>query len=191
MVSDPDYDCFAYWNTRAALHAVTPHGREDVEDVTFPSMLVELCGSGIVLDYGCGYGRLSTLFDPQKYIGVDWSPMMIMIAKFHNSDYTYLLDHGQPLPIPNVMFMHTVLLHVPDHKLDALIDRFCAPRVIISEVMDRKYRDGGLNDPPAYDRDESEYVELMQRRGYSLAATHRLPYPYMPETHLTMLVMAK
>lgn len=37
--------------------------------------------SAKVLDAGCGYGRMSELFNPKNYTGVDFSPDFIEIAK--------------------------------------------------------------------------------------------------------------
>lgn len=68
---------------------------------------------------------------------------------------------------------HTVLLHVPDDEIGPLLAR-TAPyaRIVIGEVMGRKWRRPG--DPPVFNREASEYVELSGRQ---LVDTIAVPYP--------------
>jgi trans-aconitate methyltransferase len=41
------------------------------------------------LDLGCGFGRFAQFFDPTLYLGVDFSPEMIKLAKQKYSNYTF------------------------------------------------------------------------------------------------------
>lgn len=41
----------------------------------------EIAPGDSVLDAGCGYGRLAECFDPEQYIGVDFSPDFIALAQ--------------------------------------------------------------------------------------------------------------
>jgi len=58
--------------------------------------------TGRVLDAGCGYGRLSVLFD--DYVGVDFSKDFIEIAKSKYSDKTFVQAKLENLPFKDNEF---------------------------------------------------------------------------------------
>lgn len=60
--------------------------------------------TGKVLDAGCGYGRLASLFDPADYIGVDFSPDFIKLAKERNPDYRFVQASLDALPFADGQF---------------------------------------------------------------------------------------
>lgn len=47
-----------------------------------------------VLDVGCGYGRVSPLFDKQKYHGIDFSEELIKIAKQDYPGYKFEVQNA-------------------------------------------------------------------------------------------------
>jgi hypothetical protein len=68
---------------------------------------------------------------------------------------------------------HTVLLHVPDGEIQSVIDRAKqCPRIVIGEVMGRNWRRGG--NPPVFNREAHEYVEMV---GRELIDSIAVPYP--------------
>jgi len=58
--------------------------------------------TGKVLDAGCGYGRSSELFD--NYVGVDFSPDFIEIAKAKYPNKTFIQSKLEQLPFKDNEF---------------------------------------------------------------------------------------
>ncbi len=46
--------------------------------------------TGSVLDAGCGYGRMAELFHPSDYVGIDFSPDFIALAKKNYPDHRFI-----------------------------------------------------------------------------------------------------
>lgn len=74
-----------------------------------------------VLDYGCGIGRLSQvlgrMFD--EYVGMDFSEYMISIAKEKHPKHSYkVLKSYSDIPECDLIFLFTVLLHIPPEELE-------------------------------------------------------------------------
>ena len=133
-----------------------------------------------MFEFGCGDGRLSPAFDPDSYAGFDINPSALTAAAKANPAYRYVTDWT-----PAQTFLaHTVLLHVPDDEIQPVIDRAKQyPRIVIGEVMGRKWRRAG--DPPVFNREAHEYVEMV---GRELVASIAVPYPrYRCDLHLLVL----
>lgn len=96
-----------------------------------------------------------------------------------------MLAEGAELPDADVTLCHTVLLHVPDDEIASTVARFASPRVIVSEVMGRKWRRDGL--PPVFNREAYEYADVFDEAGFRLAGVMTRPYPHYPNTDLTIL----
>jgi hypothetical protein len=68
--------------------------------------------------------------------------------------------------------VHTVLLHVSDEDIDKFLDVITlnSRNIIISEIMSRKFRynrEENIN-PPVFNRDLDEYLEMMNNRDFTL-----------------------
>lgn len=76
------------------------------------------------LDYGCGIGRWSTLFN--EYLGVDITNNLLNIAKENNKDKKYILLKEPILKDINYdfeqFFTSTVLQHCDDNLVDRIIN---------------------------------------------------------------------
>lgn len=59
---------------------------------------------GLVLDAGCGYGRWAQHFDPQRYIGIDFSPDFIALAKKRFTNHLFFRCRMEEIPFPNNYF---------------------------------------------------------------------------------------
>jgi len=73
----------------------------------------------VVLDYGCGNGRLCQLFNTRNYLGVDPSAELIKLAKTKYSDYHFKLI--KPCEIPegesfDIIYCLAVIHHFPDEE---------------------------------------------------------------------------
>ena len=57
-----------------------------------------------VLDAGCGYGRWAELFDPATYVGIDFSPDLIQMAKEDFPDYNFQVGDLRKLKFKDKTF---------------------------------------------------------------------------------------
>lgn len=179
----------AYWRTPKALGHITPPGDRWPEGRGFPAWLAGLVGdAAAVIEFGCGVGRLADAFPAERYTGVDVSRHAIRRARKEAWGHRFLVvEDGDPLPRADVLFAHTVLLHVPDDALPGVVARLAtaAPRVLVSEIMGRQWRRPG--DPPVFNRAAEEYERAFEASGMLLAATHRRPYHRYGGVDLTVL----
>ena len=83
------------------------------------------CGTGTVVEFGCGDGRLAEFFDPQKYYGWDINPAAIDAARQGQPRHTF----GYQPREADIALAYTVLLHVPDPQLPAVVDLMQRHRV--------------------------------------------------------------
>lgn len=124
----------AYWDDRSTKQyacTVGPHGsslteQDRIYQERFDLMQHRVPFSQYTLDFGCGIGRYSRLFDPAKYLGVDICSSLIDFAGDRNSEYKYQLladpvlkdiDFGF-----NVFFASTVLQHNDDKSVKSILE---------------------------------------------------------------------
>lgn len=68
-------------------------------DTAHKKLLEDLISSGQkVLDAGCGYGRNAEWFDPENYVGVDFSPDFIREARILHPEYKFIQANLKKLP---------------------------------------------------------------------------------------------
>lgn len=133
---------------------------------------------GSVFEFGCGDGRLSSAFHPERYSGFDINPTALLAAQKANPTHRYVIGWAPA----DTFLAHTVLLHIPDDEIGAVLERAKAyDRIVIGEVMGRHWRRPG--NPPAFNREASEYIEMIGREPDVIP----IPYPRY-RCDLTMLV---
>jgi ubiquinone/menaquinone biosynthesis C-methylase UbiE len=188
------------WDALAAAHGSTeplqavigssPLGNAYLDQTTkrFLGKLLHLRRSDVVLDYGCGVGRLSLWIAPQvrEVIAMDISPKMVEVAKAksaarHVDNTSFSATEGYQLPLEassvNVVICGSVLKYIlDDNDLGVLVEEFgrvLSPggRVAVIEEIDQ---DGPTMLHGAEEigetsrlRPESEYRELFARHGMS------------------------
>lgn len=174
-----------YWRTGAGLKNITPRGKAWPEGEGFGAFLLDLVGDDHLLEFGCGTGRLAVLFAPDRYTGVDICAGALARAGVTLPDHRFVLigEHA-PLPVADVTLFHTVLLHIPDDELHAVVERIHSRRVIVSEVCGRHWRRDGL--PPVFNREPAEYAATFAPR-YRLMQVRTRPYPHYVNTDLTVM----
>lgn len=65
---------------------------------------MEISKSDKVLDAGCGYGRWASFFSPEQYVGVDFSPDFIALARQKNPDHVFVQSTLESLPFEDGEF---------------------------------------------------------------------------------------
>lgn len=156
-----------YWRSNVDLHNLTPKGLRFPEVGLFDS-LREAC-QGSVFEVGCGDGRLSPAFDSSTYIGMDVNPAALKKARIDNPAYRYV---DEWLPADTVL-AYTVLLHISDKDIGKMMDKLKQyPRIVIGEIMGRKWRTSGA--PPVFNREVSEYEAFLG----PVKRIIRVPYPH-------------
>ncbi len=144
-----------------------------------PYMAGFFVGCSSVSDVGCGRGRLSAGFRPDIYLGLDINADVLAAARRTNPDHRYAgVLPGEAFPPSDGMLFYCVLLLVSDAALPDLLARATAAarRVVIGEIMDRRWRRGG--EPPVFNRELEDYVIQMNRLGYVLRAHDRRIYEH-------------
>ena len=145
-----------YWASGAGLGTITPAGIEWPEGADFPRILAAMVGPVPVLEIGCGTGRLAGVFEPTNYLGTDICAEAIDLAARANPRHRFTLHSDyETAPDADVTLFHTVLLHIPDDELPAMIARIRSPRVIVGEILGRRWRRPG--NPPVFNRERADY----------------------------------
>jgi ubiquinone/menaquinone biosynthesis C-methylase UbiE len=102
-------------------------------------------GAARTLDLGCGPGAFSTLFDPEKYVGVDINPRYIAYARQHFKGQ-FLVGDAQRVEIADRAVDQVLVFGLLHHLDDAAVS------AVLSE-MRRVLRAGGralvIEDIPA------------------------------------------
>lgn len=131
-----------------------------------------------IVDFGCGYGRLSRSFSPDKYIGIDLNPNAIKMAKENNPEYNYLeIDVNSEYPKCDAIFAHTVFLHNDNTTLKSILKRLentGAKYIIISDVISKDWHNGFI--PPTFYRDLNDYNSLMENIGFKFISETKKVY---------------
>ena len=175
-----------FWREQNGVRHITPAGKANPEGAWLLPYLAEVASHGRVVEIGCGPGRLACAFKPERYLGVDLNERSIAEARDRNPLHAFDVAQDE-LPQGDVYLIHTVLMHVPDAELDALIGRMKAPVVYVSEMMGREWRREG--DPPVFNREPSEYAEAFAAHGFVLiqAATEIYEHYRKPMTLLKFI----
>lgn len=155
-----------YWRSNADLAHITPPG-ERFPEIGLHKALQEAV-RGSVFEFGCGDGRLSPLFHEMAYTGFDINPAALAKAREANPAHRYTDDWADA----DTFLAYTVLLHVPDDEIQAVIDRAKVyKRVVIGEITGRKWRRTG--NPPVFNREIADYEALIGGKCEVIS----VPYP--------------
>lgn len=164
-----------YWRSNSDLAHITPPGEEWPER-GLEGILPVIC-TGRVFEFGCGYGRLASLFSPNRYVGMDINPAALVSAWDRNPQHSFTTSWTPA----HTVLAYTVLLHIPDDEIKEVVGRMQEySRIVIGEVMGRRWRRPG--NPPVFNRSAGEYAEMIGRP----YTTQLVEYPRY-KTHLTLL----
>lgn len=142
-------------------------------------------GTDVVVDYGCGVGRLSRFLSPsvKRVVGLDTSTEMIRVAfettkGFDNIDYHVISQKQLPVDSGSAdkFFAFWVMQHMSDEEvLNALQEakRMLRPggRVFLFEqVKEQSTVYQGIH----HMRTPEEYISLAQKTGLTFVSNHRV-----------------
>jgi ubiquinone/menaquinone biosynthesis C-methylase UbiE len=80
------------------------HSMAEIDKAHKEILFREIPKGSMVLDAGCGYGRMSHLFNPMLYTGVDFSKEFIEKAKKRNPSCLFMQDDLRKLPFRDGTF---------------------------------------------------------------------------------------
>jgi len=119
---------------------------------------------GLTCEVGCGDGRIAALFDPRTYMGLDINANSISRAKESLPTHDLRkINWEDSYPLASTYLFFTVLLHIPDAEIDAIIKKL-SNKVVVIEAMGRWLRDYGRGNN--YQRDPIEYRALFKKHGF-------------------------
>lgn len=132
---------------------------------------------GFTLDYGCGIGRYSDLFDPTRYLGADITMGLISLALKENPKHSYMhlsdpwiSDWNLKIPAVTQIFTATVLQHNSDEVIQKIFDCFYEfiPNKAIRFVMYEKNVPGEEPKPHVQSLPTNKLAVMIQRAGYTV-----------------------
>lgn len=167
-----------FWIEEGVRHIIPEIGEKFLEGFDVGDLLDQCLDSHLpVVEIGCGVGRIAGLFAPESYIGVDVNPYALIAARAANPNHMFrIADVGLQYPSAPSAFVYTVLLHISDEEIDRFMKEVVTgrSRVIIAELMDRRWRREGV--PPVFNRDAEDYILIMQRLGFRLVKHFKPEY---------------
>lgn len=135
---------------------------------------------GTVIEVGCGYGRICTAFDQNRYTGLDISREAIKKAKSLHPKYNFLLldedDLASFFPYSKTKILYTVMLHQSDEDIRDIVKNLCvtSKKIIVAEICGRDWRRPG--NPPVFNREPEEYIQLFADSGKGSCNIFKKPY---------------
>jgi len=128
-----------------------------------------------VLDYGCGRGRLTQVFDKEDYIGYDPEPELIALAIHDNIGYQYTNIGPLSKDGKDLILAYTVFVHMHDKQVLEVIKQFNPKTICIVEILGRAWR-RPKNFPPTFNRSLQDYTRLLGN--YNLIKEHKMPHAH-------------
>jgi SAM-dependent methyltransferase len=164
------------WTGQLGVDRVFPRGQESI-GIPAEKVLMMLCRDP-VCEVGCGTGRIAKLFNGRKYFGIDINAEAIEKAKRYSAyDKFKTITWDDPYPKAKTYLFYTVLLHIPDNEIEAIIAK-TNNRVVVAEPMNRWIREYGLSNN--FQRNPDEYRILFKNHGMEERAFYHVRLPYFP-----------
>lgn len=164
-----------YWESDNMQNIVPIKGQECPEGFDIAEKLTEaLCDIKYtkLIDYGCGYGRLSSIFDKDIYHGYDINKYAIAEAKKRHPGYTYTTIDNATIYDGDILLVYTVFLHLDDDTIKQIIGSTSTKYIILCEILGREWRRAG--NPPVFNRELNEYDSIFN--AYTRIKHTKLPY---------------
>jgi len=167
------------WNQRG-LNWITPRDRDNPEGFDIGDFLSRnLPSGGPILEFGCGRGRLAKFFESHWYEGIDFNENAVEKARKAKPEHAFSNRTIQGIGTEfAAAFAYTVLLHIPDDEIKEVADHISevCETFTVFEIMGRKWRRRG--NPPVFNREPEEYIEIFKAAGGRLVSRDALPYKH-------------
>lgn len=134
------------------------------------------CGAHQVTELGCGYGRLTKVFQNSAYRGFDINAGAISKAISILPDYSFQeINSPHELPKGDFIYMYTVCLHMPNHVLIPWLEEMKTKYeyILIAEILGKDWR-LVAGQTPVFNRDLEEYKKLLEP--FQLSLSVNIPY---------------
>lgn len=156
---------------------------------TIKSLLVDFdFHDKIVLDFGCGIGSSSFMFNPNNYIGIDYDFKRIDYARHLYPNYKFKVLQGNILPFFNkcidYILIIAVLHHISSQELSGYLQEFhrvLKPdgKIIVIEpcFFEKTHFNNwfmALFDKGKYIRSEYDYLRMFNNHYYEIETVKRL-----------------
>jgi SAM-dependent methyltransferase len=168
----------SFWISQGCQHIKPEFGNDFPEGFDVGAVLERAIGGCLpVLEVGCGTGRIAGLFSDHEYVGVDVNPNALLQARAANPKHLFrIADRGLEYPEAPSVLLYTVLLHISDEEIGPFLEATAhgRNRLVISEIMDRRWRRPGI--PPVFNRDVEEYVLAMHNLQFDLVEHYKNEY---------------
>jgi len=166
------YDYKAYW-TRDNMSNIIPGGHGRYPEGWNPLIVLNDFYSftnKIVLDYGCGYGRLCEAFDSLFYIGVDLNPKAVKQAKEMHPEYCFEETDGfNDLPATDILLAYTVFNHLGSEDLKRV--KIPCDTIIQCEILGTEWSGKG---PVSHGKTLKTYEQIFH--DFKIMKHKKLPY---------------
>ena len=187
-----DNNIYNFWKDNSLKNIKPPRGGEFPEGWDVVEFFNELFTEeeyGHIIDIGCGYGRLCEAFNPEKYLGLDFSKDAILKAQELHPKYNFSVTGSTTeYPPSDTKLLYTVLLHQTDEDIDEIVKNLCksTKMIIVGEICGRKWRRKG--NPPVFNREKEEYIELFKKHGKFILEQYSEPYEAYKNTNIEIMV---
>lgn len=112
-----------------------------------------------VIDFGCGDGRLCSIFPKGKYLGLDNDEQILHSAKTNFDGYAFKKPNGEVYST-DICIASKVFNELDEDGLHDVLRRMRCKWLLVAEPL--KQKDADSNIYPFYTRDREAYIRLMR-----------------------------
>jgi len=87
-----------------SVYLCNPTRWQEIEKTHAEILKKEIQPDMRVLDAGCGFGRMAKYFNPNKYVGIDLSPDLLVEAHKANPGYIFETENLKNIPFRDLYF---------------------------------------------------------------------------------------
>jgi len=152
-----------------------------------------------VLDFGCGIGSISSIFNPENYLGIDCDARRISYARHRYPQYRFEATRDNNLPIQNkskdYILIMAVLHHISSQGLSEYLGEFRrvlkpdGKIIVIEPCFFEKFHLSNWCmssfDRGKYIRNEGEYLKIFHGHNYKTEVIKRFKKCFYNEIFFT------
>lgn len=160
-----------FWCTEGINFYRWPTGPAYHESEDCVNAIVEFVGNRTVRDIGCGYGRLATKFNPEKYVGYDLCAAAVKKGARMFPGYKFVHWNHEHLKPAEATLLISVAKCVSDEDIVEFFSLSCANTdlIVLAEILDVSHP--GPPDYSVYPRSLETYTKLLQQQEFTFSCT--------------------